>query len=599
MVKVTFLPMEKTVEVPEGIKILDAAVLAGVEVESTCGGRGTCGKCKVLKRPLDCPEKTPEAVLACQEKITEDTLIILMEKREVTDRKINLNSAQEFRLKAGIKKLHLLVPRPSLHNPCPDWERLGQLLPFKEIGFHRKVAASLPQILRQQKHEVTVVLHGNSILAVEPGDTSSRAFGIAVDLGTTTVVAYLVDLIQGKVLAGRATTNPQNIFGADVISRIAYASQGPDRLEELQKKIVAALNWLISQLCAECFVSSEEIYQAVVVGNTTMAHLFLGIDPRYLASFPFTPVFRQEVEVEAGELGLAILSTGKVIVLPNIAGYVGSDTVGVMLAVGVDNLEGVNLIVDIGTNGEIILVGKGKLLTCSTAAGPAFEGGEIKCGMRAAAGAIEGVRIHENVELDIIGNERPQGICGSGLIDAVAEMVRMGIIDSSGSFQLKSDNLEKLPFGVKERVRINNEGGAEFVLVWASDCSIGEDIVITQKDIRKLQLAKGAIAVGIKILLKELGVKVKDIERVFLAGAFGNYIKKESALMLGLLPPVEPEKISAIGNAAGEGAKMALLSPDERFRAKVLARKTRHVELSVHKDFQEEFLKSFSFGNQI
>ena len=406
-----------------------------------------------------------------------------------------------------------------------------------------------------------------------------------------------MDLIQGQVLASRAMTNSQNIFGADVISRISYASRGPSQLQELQNKLIAGINMIINELCEECFIKKEEIYQAVVVGNTSMSHLFLGIDPSCLASAPFTPAFLQDVEVEAGEIDLKMLSTGKVIVLPNVAGFVGSDTVGVMLAAGIDSLEGINLIIDIGTNGEIILVGKGKLLTCSTSAGPAFEGAQIKFGMRAVNGAIEGVRITEDVELDIIGAEKAQGICGSGLIEAVAEMVRLGIIDSSGRFLPRSEHLGKLPNGVIERLG-NRDGKAEFVLVWACDSANGEDIVITQKDIRELQLAKGAIVAGTRILLKELSVEVKDIDKIMLAGAFGNYINKDSALRIGLLPPVSPEKIFSIGNAAGEGAKMVLLSTVERARAAVLAKKARHIELSIQKDFQAEFINSLSLeGN--
>lgn len=597
MVKVTFLPLEKTIEVPKGTGILEAAISAGVGIESTCGGRGTCGKCTVLIKPLHLQEVTFERVLACKSKIHEDTLIMIEEKKEVSQRKIGLNTNEKFRLNSGINKYHLVVPEPSIENPCPDWERLCSQLPFNDIGFNHKVAATLPQVLRLNNHEVTVVMENKSILAVEPGNTGHRSYGIAVDLGTTTVVAHLMDLNKGTVVASRATTNPQNIFGADVISRITYANKGPVQLKELQQRVIEGLNKLILELCDEYLIKPEEIYKGVVVGNTTMAHLFLGLDPSGLATAPFTPVFQQEVEVEAGELGLSMLNTGKVVVLSNIAGYVGSDTVGVMLAAGVDNLKGINLIIDIGTNGEIVLVGNGKMFTCSTAAGPAFEGAEIKYGMRATEGAIEGVQIADDVRLDIIGNLKAQGICGSGLIDAIAEMVRVGIVEPSGRFHSQDSLLGKLPSRVIERVRIN-DGVAEFVLAWADDTTIGEDIVITQKDIRELQLAKGAIVAGTKILLQKMGIQVEDLDKIMLAGAFGNYIKKESALAMGLLPPIELKKIKPIGNAAGQGAKMVLLSIEERERAIAMAGNAQHIELSVQKDFQNLFIQSFSLGTR-
>jgi len=596
LVKVQFLPVNKTVEVPRGKSILEAARIAGVQIESTCGGKGTCGKCKVAKRSANSKDATTQWVLACQYFLQEETVVFLDEKKEVSQRKTSLDQIKKIILEPSIKKYVLQVPKPSLENPVPDWERLEALLPDSKITFRRSLAVSLPRILRENNHEVTVVMDSMVPIAIEPGDTSNRCFGLAIDIGTTTIVAHLIDLIGGQLISSRGMTNPQNTFGADVISRITHASQGPSQLEELQKRVIGGLNTLISELSEVNAVASEEIYQAVVVGNTTMSHLFLGIDPTYLAPAPFTPVFQQEVEVEAKELGLAMLSTGKVLVLPNVAGYVGSDTVGVMVSAEVNSLEGINLIIDIGTNGEIILVGTGKILTCSTAAGPAFEGAEIKFGMRASGGAIEEVRITDDVQLEIIAGDKARGICGSGLIDAVAEMVRVGIIDPSGRFQLKADQLKKLPPLIASRVRSSSSGQAEFVLVWAKDTVIGEDIVLTQKDIRELQLAKGAIAAGTKILLKEMGVKFTQLNKVMLAGAFGNFIKKESALGMGLLPPIPIKDIITIGNAASEGAKMVLLSAKERIRAVELAKTAEHIELSNKKGFQDEFIKSLSLG---
>lgn len=607
MIKITFLPSEKIVQVPVGTSILQAAVSAGLQVVSTCGGKGTCGKCKVQipteahsqiteteKKFLSATELATGWALACRHFLTEDLMVKLSEQKDVYDRKTAFAGVRQIKVAPRVRKIPLTLSKPSVEDQTPDWDRLRAALPGMGIQFNRDVAVSLPGVLRQGNFQVTAVLDGDRLIAVEPGDTTGRCFGVAIDVGTTTVVVYLMDLTQGTVVTSGAVTNPQQAFGADVISRITHAASGPDQLRELQEKVMGGLNKIIAQLCQEREIDRKEIYQAVVVGNTTMAHLVLGIDPTYLAPAPFIPVYRESVEVQANELGLDILGTGTVIVLPNVAGYVGSDTVGVMLATEVDHLPGTSLIVDIGTNGEIILSYKDRILTCSTAAGPAFEGAEIKYGMRAAEGAIEGVRITENVELDVIAGGKVRGICGSGLIDAIAEMVKVGVIGPTGRFANGPAQLEKLPPLVRERLR-KTERASEFVLAWGKDSASGEDIVLSQKDIREMQLAKGAIIAGIMILVREMGITPQEIDRVLLAGAFGNYIRKESALGIGLLPSLPLEKIMTIGNAAGDGAKMALLSIEERARADSLAKRAEHVELSTQKEFQDEFIKGLDF----
>jgi uncharacterized 2Fe-2S/4Fe-4S cluster protein (DUF4445 family) len=611
MIRVKFLPSDRTVAVPAGNTILQAAIEAGVPIEGVCGGNGLCGKCKVrLQMDNTKAEKgrlTPaerkflaeddiEAgwVLACQHPLFEDAVVFLRDLKDVHERKIGTADSEKVGLhESSIKKLHVVLKKPSLEDQCADWERLIDALPVGNIAFSRLAASSLPQTLRNGKFNVTAVLDDARLLAVEPGDTTARAFGLAIDIGTTTLAVYLIDLNQGIVLASGAATNPQNVFGADVISRIAYASS-PDALRELQKIVVGGINGIIESLTEKTHINISEIYQVVVVGNTTMGHLFLGIDPSFLARAPFIPVFNKAVEVNAGELGLAALETSSVTLLPNVAGYVGSDTVGVMLAVGADRLEGVHLIVDIGTNGEIILVGKGRILTCSTAAGPAFEGAKIRHGMRAAEGAIERVSISSDVEAMTIGSGKPAGICGSGLVDALSEMVRTGIVEGSGRLLDRPERLASLPPALRQRLRTAG-GQAEFVLVRGQDSADRSDIVITQKDIREVQLAKGAIMAGIRVLMREMKVGTEEIEQVLLAGAFGNYIGRASSLGIGLLPFVPIEKIKAIGNAAGKGAQMALLSAEERQRAFVLAQRTRHMELSTDKRFQEAFISSLAF----
>lgn len=607
MVKVTFLPSGEIAEAPAGSTIFQAAIAAGVQLESACGGRGTCGKCKVQIPPekvdpnteikekfISHSEREAGWVLACKYQLFEDMTVTLSEQKDAHIRKTGRNRLREIELNPSIKKYCVELSKPSVSDQTPDWERLTAALPNREIRFSRRNAVNLAKTLYNANFRITAVIEGDSLLAVEDGNTLERSYGLAIDIGTTTVVIYLMDLNKGTVLASGAVTNPQRVFGADVISRITYASTGPDHLRQLQTTVMDGINKIIDDLCSESGVRHQEIYQAVVVGNTTMSHLFLGIDPTYLAPAPFIPVFRQAVQLEAHELGLNILETGQVKVLPNVAGYVGADTVGVMLAIGVDRLPGITLAIDIGTNGEMILAGQNRILTCSTAAGPAFEGAEIRYGMRAADGAIEGVWITDDVQLAVIGGGKPQGICGSGLIDVISEMARTGVVSPTGRMAGTPAQLEKLPPLIRERLR-RTEQGLEFVLVWGSESASGEDIVLTQKDVRELQLAKGAIRAGIQILLTDMGISPEQIDRVLLAGAFGNYIKKESALGIGLLPSLPLERIHAIGNAAGDGAKIALLSMVEKTRASDLAFKAEHIELSTRKEFQDQFVKALSF----
>ncbi len=606
MVKVRFvLPWEeKEISVPDGGSILQAAALAGVPVEADCGGKGTCGKCgvKILSGGPEegasgkvLPgEKKGGRVLACRE-IVRDGMVVQVEAHTEVLKGKDFNGPH--RLLADVhplvEKVSVVMNPPTVTDQAPDLERLLARLPRTGIRAGRGVLAGLPGVLRRSGFRVTATLIADRLVAVEPGDTTGRSFGLALDVGTTTLVGYLLDLNQGRLLATASQANPQRVYGADVISRINHASSGG--LKQLQSMVLGAANQIVSSLLEESGVLEKEVYEAVVVGNTTMTHLFLGVDPSHLAFAPFTPAFKGSMETRAGELGLRIHPEGRVVTLPGIAGHVGSDTLGVILATGLDRLEGFSLAVDIGTNGEIVLAGGDRLLTCSTAAGPAFEGGQIEHGMRAAEGAIESVEIGEDIFLRVIGNSAPRGICGSGLIDAVAGLLRWGLVDRTGRLRDPREGGGDLHPRLRSRLRWG-ANGYEFILAPGCDTPSGRDIVITQKDLRELQLAKGAIKAGISILLKEASLEPGEITRVFLAGAFGNYIRKESALALGLIPEIPPGRIFQLGNAAGEGAMMALVSGRERARAAALAEKVEHVELSVMKDFQEEFIKALNFS---
>jgi len=434
-------------------------------------------------------------------------------------------------------------------------------------------------------------------VALPPGFVPDRGagFGAALDIGTTTVAGILWNLETGESMGALAASNPQAAYGADVISRLGFALDSPRNLKILQTSVVTCINGIIARLCASAGISPEDINKIAAAGNTAMSHILLGADPSGLARAPFAPSYTGAARVEAAALGIRANQETEITVLPNIAGHVGGDITAVLLYTGLWRLPGANLAVDIGTNGEILLCAGGRALACSAAAGPAFEGAAIQMGMRAETGAISGVRITGcEVELDIIGAGVPAGICGSGLIDAVAQLLACGIIDKTGKMAaagafLASGGDPRLA----RRIR-RGEKSAEFAL-FAGNGPGQSDVVITQKDIREVQLAKAAVAAGINILLRELSLTARDLRSIQLAGAFGNFIDKSSAVAIGLLPDIPPERVVSIGNAAGSGASMALLSAAAMREAQEQAARVEHIELSAHPGFQEEFIGRMGF----
>ncbi len=419
-----------------------------------------------------------------------------------------------------------------------------------------------------------------------------KALGVAFDIGTTSLVCYLLDLSTGKEIAHASMLNPQSQFGADVISRCEYAIE--NGVDKLSSVIRQALNELIAEACTEANVDSQRIYLASVVGNTCMHHLYLGIDPKPLTLVPYEAVVKDEMVVSPEEVGMDINPEGKVQILPNIAGFVGADTIGCLLATEFDELEDMSLMIDIGTNGEMVMGNKEHMIACSTAAGPAFEGAKIECGMRGKYGAIDHVKLENNLVVPhVIGNEKVEGICGSGLMDAVAVLLRAGIIDESGKlFNPEKDDIKTASEGVKEnekRIGKTNEGLLKFTLK--------ESVYISQKDIREVQLAKGAIAAGIELMAEKLGIKVTDIKKVMIAGAFGNYMDPQSACEIGLIPKELEEKIEMIGNAAGEGSKIATLNKEEFLRAQAIKKNIEFLELASSPNFQDVFVDNLLFEN--
>jgi len=418
-----------------------------------------------------------------------------------------------------------------------------------------------------------------------------KIFGIAVDIGTTTVVTKLINMTDGQCLATEAALNPQSRYGDDVISRIAYAQTG-EKLAELHQAIIDCVNDLTIKLCKKTSIDAKHIYEMCVVGNTTMNHIFLKLPITQLGQAPYKAFSLDAHDLPAGELALRINPAGNIHTVENIAGFVGSDTTAVALAVDINSAEETTLVVDIGTNGELVLGTKSKLYAASCAAGPALEGARITCGSRAAQGAIEAVVINgDDIDLDVIGNCPARSICGSGLIDAVAVMLDLGIIETTGRFVEPQKLQDKLPPVIFSRIR-EQQGKLAFVLSQNADV---DTVFLTQKDIRETQLAKAAIRAGIRLLQKRFGLEDCDIEHILLAGAFGNYIRKESALRIGLLPAVPAEKIRFVGNAAASGARMTLLNRQYRELARELARKIEYIEIAHEPEFQDVYVDSMLF----
>ena len=424
-------------------------------------------------------------------------------------------------------------------------------------------------------------------------ETDERGYGIAFDIGTTTVVGMLWDIYNGCQIGAQAETNPQNEFGLDVISRITFANEAEENLKLLQDKIIGCLNLITEKLCSEHNVDPQSIIRVTVCGNTTMSHIFAGYDPASLAHAPFDPAYTGTLFMRAGDLGLQIQPESTVMLIPNIAGHVGGDITAGILAARLEDRKEKTLFIDIGTNGEIVFCQDGKMFTCSTAAGPAFEGAAIYQGMRAANGAIEKVRFeNEDVLFQVIGGIPPVGICGSGLIDAVAEMKKAGVIDKKGRIATAESYDRKHPGSLLcERLR-DGADGREFVLVSKTN---DEDIVITQKDIREVQLAKGAIGAGIQLMMQKMESKPEELDRIIVAGAFGSYIDKNSAVTIGLLPDIDRDRIESAGNTAGAGTLMAVASSEEAVRVQNIPEKLTHIELANEPDFQHTYLKAMGF----
>jgi uncharacterized 2Fe-2S/4Fe-4S cluster protein (DUF4445 family) len=578
----------KEARVPAGTTLFDCASWNGVAIDSTCGGHGTCKKCKVRVTSGDQPVSavdprafSPEELkagwrLACRAQAEAD-LVVEVPPLQTRPKAALAGVGRHVILRPAVQKRFLELTEPTLEDQLSDLERVLAAMDDVELQVPLDVARTLGGTLRDSNWEVTAVFVDDVLIDVEPGDTTARRHAIAFDLGTTTVVANLLDLETGVPVAVRSILNAQQPFGADVITRISATMMDPEALGALRDRAHETLMTLATEVCEEGGVELSEVYEIVVAGNVTMLQLALGIDPEPLSMAPFTIMARKLPPAQATDFGVRVHERAPAVTFPALGAYVGPDIVAGILATGLTLDKRVRLFIDVGTNSEIVLGSSARALATAAPAGPAFEAAQIRCGMRAAEGAIEGVKIVDGqVQLTVIGDVEAVGLCGSGLVDAVSELVRAEILDRSGRFVLgSSPRLGKI--------------GEENVFY------LHDDVYLSQRDVRELQFAKASIATGWQILCNDMGVDPTEISQVLLGGSFGSYLSAASAVRIGLVPKLPLARIVAAGNVAGEGAKIAALSLTERAAANAVLDEVDYVELSGRTDFNDLFIDQLSF----
>jgi len=604
---VIFEPLGKRIEVPRGTNLREAARLAGIVINSPCGGRGKCGNCavritqgRVSPSTADIEHFTKQELnrgfrLSCQVKVTEPVVVDVPQAAALSEEQIlEVSKVDLARPDPAVCKRFARMPAPTVEDQRSDFDRfLCAIDPACQAEYDFALVRKFSHLIRNSNWEATAVFENGRIVATERGDTTSHVLGLAVDLGTTTIVGALVDLNEGRILGTASRTNPQVAYGDDVVSRIGFASASAANLRLLQGLMAGCINEIIEELVRRNGYGRRDIYEVVAAGNTTMNHLFLRVDPSYVAQAPYVPAFRHAQNVRARELGLKVNPAANVHALPNIAGFVGGDTVAVMLVSRIARQRDVILAIDIGTNGEIVVGCCGRMMAASCAAGPAFEGARIRFGMRAARGAIERVRVNTDIEIATIGQAPPVGICGSGLLETIAELYKVGIIDQTGLIR-PADELNGLSESLRRRIR-PADGAQEVVLVEAGAGGSSEDIVLAQRDVREFQLAKSAIRSGTIILLDEYGIEPQALDRLVIAGGFGSHIDLARAIAVGLLPKVPPSRFDFIGNGSLGGALMCLLDRKMRHQADSVSRACRYVELASRPEFQHHFAENMLF----
>ncbi len=601
-------PTQRQVRVPPGVSVFDSASWNGIAIDSTCGGHGTCHKCKVRVTPAtavtrhDARTFNPAELdagwrLACLVQATRDHDVVVP-PLVTRPKAATVGVGRQVILRPAVQKRYVELTEPTLEDQRPDLVRLldaiDDLEPVPDLHALRR----LPKVLREADFKVTAVVVDEALVDVEPGDTTATRYAIAFDLGTTTVVATLLDLVTGTPMSVASMLNKQQPFGGDVISRISATMLDPAALGRLQQAAADTLATLVEQVCREGGVDPAHVYEAALAGNATMTALLLGIDPEPLGVAPFVQTTATPPTVLASEVGLTLHPGARLALFPALGAYVGGDIVAGMLATGMDRDKRIRLFIDVGTNCEIVLSDGERILSTAAPAGPAFEGGAIRCGMRAADGAIEVVKLAphgpSDVELGVIGDVEPRGLCGSGLVDAVAELVKAGLLDASGRFVTDEVAKEVAP-ALADRLSYIGQERVFVLHRERPDSDPAESVVLSQRDVRELQFAKAAISTGWTLLMEELGLEHRDLQQVLLAGSFGSYLSAASAVRIGLVPQLPVLRIVAAGNVAGEGAKMALLSIRERAGALALLEEVTYVELSDRPDFNDRFVDLLAF----
>lgn len=641
--------------VEHGTPLRAAARELGVEIESICAEKATCGKCKVLVEEGDfarynlrsrrnhlSPVEADEAAyfekrvrmleergwtigqarLSCQARVSGDVLVNVPEESRGNKQIVRKSaSTRSIEIVPAMRKYYVQVTPATLENPRGDWERLAEALAgamqlvrrdearpghgrrkgvqpdADDLAIDYQVLRELANVLREGDWRVTVtVWMDREVIRVQPG-YHETSYGVAADIGTTTIAAYLCDLRTGEVVATESEMNPQIVYGEDVMSRIHYTMDEPNGLANLNRAVVDGLNKVFRRAAHKARLKTDDILEVVLVGNTTMHHLVLNLPPRNLGLAPYVPTLHRSLDVKARELGLNVNKAANVHLLPIEAGFIGADNVAALIAEEPHNQDEQWLIIDIGTNAELVLGNRERLLCTSTPTGPAFEGAHIEYGMRAAPGAIERVTIdaatleprYRVIGVEGWNTDQPEargqvkGICGSAIIDAIAEMFRVGILDARGRFVAGAES---------PRIR-KGEFGREYVIAWMDETSIGRDIPITMRDVRHIQLAKAALYVAARLLLREMGIRQPD--KILLAGGFGSYIDTTKAMIIGMIPDCPLENVYAVGNAAGDGARFALLNTNKRREAAEIARRIERIELPTDPDFQNQFMLALNF----
>ena len=648
---VIFQPSGRRGEVPKGISLIEASRLLGVDIETLCGEKQVCGKCKVRieegrfqkdgieskksnvspwqeleDKFIKAKEKEIGYRLACASKVEGDLLVFVPEESRA-GKQIVSKAARDIHIEynPAVKIYYVEVDKPTFEEPTGDFERISMKLEkefnLTNLRIDIQALRQLPTALRDGDWKVTVsVWMDQEVIRVRPGKVENH-YGLAFDVGTTTVAGYLCNLTTMEIVDTVSIMNPQCKYGEDVMSRITYHMANADGLKRMSDDIIEGLNWLIDQAIEGTYppkkkgenipeefvevpeegktylrLTREDIEDITLCGNTAMHHILLQLNPEHVGLSPFPPVIHHSMDIKARDLGININPSSYVFVLPNEAGFVGADNVGVLIAEEPYKKEEIQLIIDIGTNGELVLGNKHKLMSSSCATGPALEGAQIEFGMRATPGAIERIKIDpktHDVDYKIIGRDawkkyseprdmKVKGICGSGILDVFSGLYRAGIISKSGAFR---DNQKS------NRFRKNPETNQpEFVLAWAGESSIDKDIVITQRDVRQIQLAKGALYAGCKLMMLRMGID--KVDKLKIAGAFGTHVDREKALVMGLFPDCKIEKISSVGNAAGDGCRAALLNREKRKEADWISRNVEYIELTVEPNFQDEFMEA-------